>query len=180
MNILITGGASGVGLAITTNLAENTSHTIYFTYYHSKDIATQLENKYSNVKGISCDFKNTDDIQKLCDFIATINLDVLINNAFSTSIIKKHFHKLSKSDFQDGFQYNVLPVIQITQVAIGLFRKKKFGKIITILTSAIINKPPLGYSEYAAAKAYLACLSKSWASENLILILLLIVFLRLL
>ena len=51
-------------------------------------------------------------------------------------------------------------------MVITLFRKKKFGKIITILTSAIINKPPLGYSEYAAVKAYIGSLSKSWASEN--------------
>ncbi|MFZ0035366.1 MAG: SDR family oxidoreductase, partial [Sedimentisphaerales bacterium] len=54
----------------------------------------------------------------------------------------------------------------ITQEAIKLFRKKKFGKIINILTSFLINKPPTGLSEYVAKKAYLLSLSKSWAVEN--------------
>ncbi len=73
---------------------------------------------------------------------------------------------MSLDVFNDGFRENVLPVIQITQQAIKQFRKKKFGKIITILSSAIINKPPVGWSEYAANKAYLLSMSKSWATEN--------------
>jgi NAD(P)-dependent dehydrogenase (short-subunit alcohol dehydrogenase family) len=47
-----------------------------------------------------------------------------------------------------------------------LFRKKKAGKIITIITAALINTPPVGASVYVANKAYLAQLSKVWASEN--------------
>ena len=61
---------------------------------------------------------------------------------------------------------NILPVIQLTQQFIKNSRKKKSGKIITILTSAIINKPPLGWAEYVANKAYLQSLSTSWAIEN--------------
>jgi NAD(P)-dependent dehydrogenase (short-subunit alcohol dehydrogenase family) len=62
--------------------------------------------------------------------------------------------------------FNVLPLIRITQELISQFRKKRFGKIITVLTSSIANKPPAGYSEYVAAKSYIASLSKSWANEN--------------
>ena len=80
-------------------------------------------------------------------------------------ISKKHFHKMTDRDFMQGINRNVLPVLSITRAAIEIFRKKKFGKIITILTASIINKPPLGYSEYTACKAYLLSMSKSWANE---------------
>ena len=60
----------------------------------------------------------------------------------------------------------MVPTIKITQEAIKVFRKKKFGKIINILSTVVVNKPPIGMSEYAALKSYLFSLSKSWAAEN--------------
>jgi NAD(P)-dependent dehydrogenase (short-subunit alcohol dehydrogenase family) len=68
--------------------------------------------------------------------------------------------------YSNGFNNNILPVIQITQAAISFFRKKKCGKIITVLSSAIIGKPLLGSSAYTAEKQYLLSLAKSWAIEN--------------
>ncbi len=93
-----------------------------------------------------------------------MNPDVLVNNAI-TGITKKHFHKMSPGDFEGSFTQNIIPVIKITQSAIVCFKKKRFGKILTILSTAIVNLPPIGWSEYAANKSYLLSLSKSWAAE---------------
>ena len=83
-----------------------------------------------------------------------------------TGFEQNYFHKLKADYFTDSFQRNVLPAIKITQTALVYFRKKKFGKIITVLSSYLINKPPIGLSEYTASKSYLLSLSKSWATEN--------------
>jgi len=93
------------------------------------------------------------------------NIDVLINNAFS-GIKKEHFFKMDQAHFSTSFSENIIPVIRITQKAIGIFRKNRFGKIITILSSSILNKPPIGWSCYVAEKNYLLSLAKSWAIEN--------------
>jgi NAD(P)-dependent dehydrogenase (short-subunit alcohol dehydrogenase family) len=61
---------------------------------------------------------------------------------------------------------DTLPTLQLMQKAVSLFRKKKSGRIITILTSGLIGKPPAGYAEYTAGKAYLLSMSKSIAAEN--------------
>lgn len=45
------------------------------------------------------------------------------------------------------------------------FQKEKRGKIITVLTSALVGTPPMGYSVYSATKAYIAQLVKSWSRE---------------
>lgn len=164
MNILITGGASGLGAAITKKLAADSESNIYFTYCKSDEAAKKLEAEFSNSEAILCNFLEETDMQTLISKIDNMDLDVLINNALH-GLTQAHFHKLSPNTFIDSFSHNVQPTLIITQKAISIFRKKKFGKIITILTSAIL-KPPIGMSEYAANKSYLASMSKSWAIEN--------------
>ena len=166
MKILITGGASGLGKDITLRLASNKDHEVFFTYCHSKDEASKIEEQFQNAHSIHVDFENNEDLQSLISFMQDKNIDILINNAISLGINKKHFHKITNEDFLQGIKRNVLPVLFITQAAVEIFRKKKFGKIITILTSSLVNKPPVGYSEYTACKAYLLSMSKSWAHEN--------------
>jgi Dehydrogenases with different specificities (related to short-chain alcohol dehydrogenases) len=167
MSILVTGGSSGLGEAITRRLAGQKDETIFFTFCKSSGNAKALESELPNTKGIKCNFNNADDLTALNNFILSSDLSVLINNAFTGRITPEHFHKTDAAVFKDNFISNVMPVIQITQSAIKVFRKKKYGKIITILTSFIANKPPVGLSEYVAQKAYLESLSKSWAAENI-------------
>ena len=165
MNILITGGANGLGEAITEKLACSEKYHVYFTYNRSKDKATELESKHSKTTAIHCDFTSDSSIDNLLERLPELDIDVLVNNAL-TGFHKKHFHKLSPDLILKSFEENVIPTIKITQRVLKLCRKKSFGKIITILSSAIINKPPIGWSEYAANKSYLLSLSKSWATEN--------------
>jgi 3-oxoacyl-[acyl-carrier protein] reductase len=165
MTILITGGVSGVGRAITDNLAGDFSIRLIVTYKRSVEAAANLEASFSNVRAVKCDFGSEPDLQNLLALIEHENIDVLINNAFS-GMRKEHFYKTEPAAFLGSFTANVLSTVRITQKAIGVFRKKGFGKIISILSSAIVNKPPTGWSIYVAEKNYLFSLAKSWAIEN--------------
>ncbi len=165
MNILITGGASGLGEVITRKLAENSSSFVNFTYCRSAESAKSIENEFNNTKAFYCDF--ADDVS-LADFaakIAAMDIDVLVNNAI-TGIIKKHFHKTEPIEYSRSFHDNTLPVIVITSEALKLFRKKRSGRIINVLSIYSLGVPPAGLSEYSANKAYILSLSNSWAAEN--------------
>lgn len=166
MNILVTGGASGLGEAITRKLSENSGFRVYFTYASSVDQARHIESEYTNATAIKCDFRNLVEVLELTDRLENLNIDVLINNAYTGDFLKSHFHKTPTTDFTDAFNDNVLPTLTITQGAIKAFRKKKSGKIITILTAALVNIPPVGSAVYTANKAYLEQLTKIWATEN--------------
>ena len=166
MNILVTGGASGLGEKITKNLLQNKNNSVYFTYNSSEVNANKISYEFSNSKAINCDFNNLNSVKSLCKIIPDINLEVLINNAYTGNAINKYFHKNNIDDFSNDFLSNIIPTILITQSSISHFRKQKKGKIITILTSFLINSPPIGASQYVATKAYLKSLTKSWANEN--------------
>ena len=166
MNILITGGASGLGEAITTTLAKNENNVIYFTFSKSIFAAQKLETVFKNVKGIQCNFEDKTSLKWLIENINELDLDVVIHNAYSGDFLKSHFHKIDSDDFLTDFKNNLMPIIKITQVAIANFRKKKNGKIITILTSALHELPPIGSTVYTANKAYLEKLTQVWANEN--------------
>ena len=166
MIVLITGGASGLGKSITEKMAQQNDTLVYFTYCNSLESAKDLERGYKNVKSIFCNFNDMGSVMQLAKKISEINLDVVVNNAFSGKIEKQYFHKTDVSVFVDSFKRNIEALITLNKEIIGVFRKKKAGKIITILTSYLINKPPTGLSEYVAQKAYMLSLAKSWAVEN--------------
>lgn len=166
MNILITGGASGLGRAIVEICASNFDNYVYFTYNKNIIAAKELEEKYTNVTGVQVDFKNDQSIVEFIETIPQWSINVLVNNAYVGEPQGTHFHKTEVKCFTDSFQYNIVPVIQITQKCITEFRKRKFGKIINILTDSLVDLPPSGYSIYSATKAYIAQLSKCWVKEN--------------
>ena len=166
MNILITGGASGLGEAITKAAAlAYPGAIVYFTYHRSEQNAIAIRSEYSNTRALKCDFKNQQDIDTICSFIEANDIGILVNNAIA-GLSKQYFHKIEKREFVEGFADNVLPVIAITSSFIARARKIKSGKIISILSAAIINSPPTGWSAYVAEKNYLLTMHRSWALEN--------------
>lgn len=165
MNILVTGGTSGLGKAVVIEMAKDKTNTILFTYCHHKDVADQLSDQYSNTKGFEVDFKAPESIENFLNIIKLENIDVLINNAYVGSPLGTYFHKTNAEDFLIAFNANILPLIKITQCCILGMKKRRFGKIINILTSYLIDVPPTGFSVYTATKAYIRQLSKSLSKE---------------
>lgn len=165
MNILITGGTSGLGRAVVEKAAVEESNRIFFTYRSKKESAEILEKEYKNVKGLHCDFCDEESLDSFIEQIANISPDVLINNAYSGQTLGNYFYRTPVDEFEQAYKTNVIPVIKITQQAIKVFRKKKSGKIVTVLTSALVGAPPMGYSVYSATKAYIRQLALGWSRE---------------
>ncbi|MFL5740266.1 MAG: SDR family NAD(P)-dependent oxidoreductase [Flavisolibacter sp.] len=166
MNILVTGGSSGLGRSIVETFSSQLhSSQVYFTYHRSADAAKSMEATSSQVHALHCDFASDESMSKLERIIEEKNIQVLVNNALP-SYTKNYFHKESDEAFVKSFELNVLPVIRITRAFIQKARKEKFGKIITIL-SATIDQPSIGSAVYTAEKMYLQGLSRTWAKENI-------------
>lgn len=165
MNIIITGGSSGLGKALVEACAASAEHQVLFTYCRHEDEAQALAGKYANVRAVQVDFTDEASVGLFVQRLADEQVDVLINNAYAGTAQGVHFHKTAPDDFSKAFHDNVMPVIRITQACAQSMRKRKFGKIINIITSYVMDVPPTGFSVYTATKAYIRQLSKSWSKE---------------
>lgn len=164
MNILVTGGTSAVGRELVIMLAER-GHHVWFTFNRNRELAGQLCQAHENVESRLLDFSQPDSVASLADEIARRDVDALINNAYVGTPMGTHFHRTAIADFAEAFKVNVEPVIAITQACIASMRRKRSGMIVTVGSMATTDQPPAGYSVYAATKAYLQQLAKSWQSE---------------
>lgn len=162
MNILITGGTSGLGRASVELLATDVNHQVYFTYLDTEEYrraAQSIMGKFPNAHAIELNFCEGDNVDKFCEWIKTGDFDVLVNSAYVGSPQSNHFHKIKSEEFLHSFQVNLIPTIKITQSMIEVFKKKKFGKVINIITSYVMNLPPTGFATYVGNKAYLEKMS---------------------
>ena len=166
MRVLITGGSSGLGRAIVEQLSKSPDNCIFFTYCRKEVEAKTLSEQYNNVESIKVDFANPESVDSFVEIIPSLSLEALVNNAWAGSPNGTYFHKTPIPDFEMSFENNIVPLIKITQACISQFRKQKRGKIVTVLTSSLLNLPPMGYSVYSATKAYVEQLSKCWCKEN--------------
>ncbi len=166
MRILVTGGSSGLGKAIVELCASHEDNYVYFTYNNKVEEAQKLKEACANVEAIQLDFTNMASVDAFVEQIPSLSLDALVNNAWVGNPNGTYFHKTDIEDFDRSYRHNVLPLVKITQACIACFRKQKKGKIVTVLTSSLINLPPMGYSVYASTKACIEQLSKCWCKEN--------------
>ncbi len=165
MNIIITGGSSGLGKALVEVCAASGEDQVMFTYCRHEDEAQALAGRFANVRAVQVDFSDEASVKSFAEMIAAEPVDVLVNNAYAGSPQGVHFHKTDPDDYAKAFETNVMPVIRITQACVAGMRKRKFGKIINIITSYVMDVPPSGFSVYTATKAYIRQMSKSWSKE---------------
>lgn len=162
MNILVTGGTSGLGKATVELLAQNDSYQVFFTYLNTeeyREAAKLIMDEYPNSHAMALNFCNDKEVDKFCEWVKATDIDVLVNSAYVGTPQSEYFYKIKAEDFLKSFQVNLIPTIMITQAAIEVMRKKKFGKIINIITSYVMNLPPTGFATYVGNKAYLEKMS---------------------
>lgn len=167
MNVLVTGGSSGLGEAVVRRLAGRPNTHVHFTYCTRGESADRIAAECASTTAWKCDFRDPASVADLCRAIPGMGLAGLVNNAYSGGWVGEYFHKTSAEQFAAAFAENVVPTIRITQEAIRGFRERKAGAIVTVLTSALVGMPPLGTCVYTSMKAMLAQLAKVWAAENI-------------
>ncbi len=167
MKILVTGGNSGLGKA-TVELLAKEGHKIYFSFLPSEQCTRETKEMLeidNDLTALPLNFCELESVESFCEYIKTLEIDVLINNAYAGRAQGKRFHQTLAEDYLTAFKNNTFPTIKITQACIEGMRKRKFSKIINIITSYVMDTPPVGFSVYTATKAYLRQISKSISKE---------------
>ena len=163
--IIITGGAGGIGKETAKLLAKEGAKVVIFDINEDRLTEAKKEiEKYGIVKAIKADvtdFKSVSDaVNKIYEKFGKI--DVLINNA---GITRDGF--LSKMDLEDWnkvIAVNLTGVFNTTKAVVPYMLERGKGNIISI-SSVVGVYGNIGQTNYAASKAGIIGMTKTWAKE---------------
>jgi NAD(P)-dependent dehydrogenase (short-subunit alcohol dehydrogenase family) len=160
---IVTGGASGLGLATATKLVENNIKTIIIgrNEQNLKDVAAQL--------GELCSYKVFDlgNLKAIPQLIVEIvseygKIDILVNNAGIN--LKKAFTEVTDEEFERVIQTNLTSVFVLSREVAKVMLPVKSGCIINISSMAAQYGIPYVIA-YTAAKTGIEGMTKAMAVE---------------
>lgn len=161
--VVVTGGTKGLGLAIVDQLSGEGYTVIAIGRTLSEDLEKLIQVS-SNIKFISYDFSNTDDIKNLAKDITKKygRIYGLVNNAaLGNDGILATMHE---ADIEAMLKVNIQAPILFTKYLVRSMLLNQEGRVINI-SSIIASTGFNGLSVYAASKAALAGFTKSLSRE---------------
>lgn len=169
--VLVTGGARGLGLAITHALIREGAKVVV-NYHSSEQSAQHLLKKHANQVFIyQTDVTDKAQVNRM--FIAAKNhfghaITSVINNALVSFKFdgdqRPKVENLTWQSMLKQFDGAVLASLNTTQAALEDMKKAHFGRIINIGTNLVQN-PVIPYHDYTAAKAALLAFSRTTAHD---------------
>jgi NAD(P)-dependent dehydrogenase (short-subunit alcohol dehydrogenase family) len=161
---IVTGGGSGIGLAIAEKFVQNGIRTV---------VVGRDEEKLKNAKEklgdlcttASCDLSNLSEIPKLInDIVAQYGkIDILVNNAGIN--MKKEFTEVTDEDFQRILTTNVTAVFALSREVVKcMLDKGTKGSIVNISSMASQYGIPKVIA-YTASKSAIEGMTRAMATE---------------
>lgn len=152
-NILITGGASGIGKIMVRKSLELGAKVFIWDIDAEKMESTLKEfSNLGQLKAYRVDVSNYDQIKTAADQLKTelkTGVDILINNA--GIIVGEYFHKNTPEDIAKTLKINTEAPMYITNEFLSSMMEKNSGHICNIASSAgIVSNPKMAV--YAASK----------------------------
>jgi len=163
-HILITGANGGIGFEVARLLAEQKANLTLL--YHENQ--QQLEN--FSTPGQQLEIKKVDlaNEKELNNTITSIlqnhPIDIFIHSP-AYPIQHRDIMNTTWNNFQKQIDLQTKSFLQISKLIIPQMKSQKFGKIISILTSYVVGKPPNGIPDYVVGKYSLLGLTKCMAGE---------------
>ncbi len=163
--VVVTGGAQGIGFAITKHFLETGAKVSIWDYNEETLKMAQSELSSFSDQLMTCSVDVTK--PESCNEAAkkTGSIDVLINNAGITR--DKSFGKMTHDDFKAVIDTNLTGLFNVTKSFLdqNLFNETSKNKRIINMSSVVALYGNFGQTNYVAAKAGVIGLTKTWARE---------------
>jgi 3-oxoacyl-[acyl-carrier protein] reductase len=166
--VLITGANGGVGISIAELFLKNNANLILI-YNKNRNKLDELKKKFPKKKSYIHTYKiNLLNSKNLKNTLIKINQKYTVNafiHCVSLPVVNKRILDNTWNDYQKNNNLQTKSFFEILKFIIPSMKQNKQGKIVTILSSYVIGKPPAGISSYLLGKYSLLGLSKSLAVE---------------
>lgn len=169
--VLVTGGARGLGLAITRTLLAEGARVVV-NYLNSAAAAEQLVQQYpEQVFAYQADVTDKAQVQALFA-AAKAHFGQAIHSVINNALINFEFNgdarpkveDLTPAIMQQQFDGAVVAALNTTQAALEDIKTAGFGRIVNIGTNLVQN-PVVPYHDYTTAKAALLAFTRTAAHD---------------
>lgn len=171
LNVLVTGGARGIGAGIVEQLAGK-GHNVAFcgrgSAESAREVLEKLRSRYTGkFQYYSCDVSVAEDRKRLVDsFLADFGcIDVLVNNAGVAPNVRADLLDMSEESFLRVLSINLQGPFFLTQLAAKKILENRNGKFHCIINigSVSADYASINRGEYCLSKAGVAMATKLWA-----------------
>lgn len=168
-NAVITGGARGIGFAITQELVNLGTKAVICsrTRYDLQKALLILNRKSEVAYGIICDVSKLNDCKKLIKFARSKlkKIDILVNNAGIFGPVGL-LETNDPDDWKDALAINILGAVYCSKLVIPYMKRQGGGKIINLAGAGVGGPNPLPrFSAYYTSKAAVASFTETLAAE---------------
>jgi 3-oxoacyl-[acyl-carrier protein] reductase len=150
---LVTGATKGIGRALSQQLAGAGHHVVGIARGPDPDFPGTLTSVDLSDSKASAD--------AFADLAQRYPFDGIVNNV---GIARMHrLGEIKLEDVDDILRVNLHPTIQTVQALLPGMRARGWGRIVNISSLTVVGTP--GRSAYAASKAAMNSLTRTWAME---------------
>ncbi len=161
-NIVVTGGGTGIGLAVTTRFAEAGHHVTIVGRRREVLHATAADLRSQrglDVTPVVCDLADPDDVERALPQLPE-RVDVLVNNAGSRELATGTGPHGLLARWRGDFERNVLTAVLVTESLRDRLTHDQ-GRVVTVTSVAALR----GGGSYGASKAALHAWNHSLAAQ---------------
>jgi len=165
--IIVTGGATGIGRAITQHLATLGASIIIADKNPAKDQSQEMRERGLDVTDFEVDITDEKQVQALISFASKQpgKLHALVNNAaIYSTLTPKPFEQLSQAEWTQVLAVNVTGVFTCCKAVTPALRSLGGGRIINVSSAVAFKGNPL-MAHYVASKGAVIALTRALASE---------------
>jgi len=158
---IVTGGTSGIGLAIAQELILQGAKVI-ITGRNQEKLDAAVKTLGSGAEGVRAETESLADLDRLYDHVKSAHghLDLLVANAGAGEIVP--LADITEGHFARAFDANVKGVTFSVQKALPLMGK---GSAIVVIGSTASFRPEPGMSVYGGTKAALRAMVRGWVLD---------------
>lgn len=163
MNIVITGGNRGIGLAVAQMAARNGANVYIASRTLEPSVKTHLEILGGTTTHfLACDLSTREGVERLAQKLKDIEVDILFNNAglLTGGLIEEQ----PMDEIYSMFQVNLNALVHLTHAVLPGMIKRGRGKIINNSSVSAFMHFPCA-STYAASKAAVVAFSDCIEAE---------------
>ena len=165
---IVTGGASGIGLAIAKRIAREGGHVALFDLNGStlNDTTTRLQNEGLSIEGVEVDISDAQAVESAIGGVIqrSGHLDILVNSAGIVGKTATNLLDYDLETFEQVIKINLVGTFLVTKSAIRHMLPRNYGRILLIASMAGKDGNP-GMAGYTAAKAGVIGLVKGVGKE---------------